>query len=56
MRKRHFTRQVGLILPEETYKQLFEQTNKEELTISQWIRQAIQEKLSSQGKENNNEE
>ena len=46
MRKRHFTKQVGLILSDEEYNALIEQTNKEEVSISQWIREAIQEKLS----------
>ena len=46
MRKRNFTKQVGLIISEETYKQLIEQTNKEEVTISEWIRGAIEEKLT----------
>ena len=50
MRKRNFTRQVGLILSEETYKEVVEQTNKEEVTISQWIREAIEKKLSSDKK------
>jgi hypothetical protein len=45
MRKRNFTRQVGLILSEETYKQLIDQTNKEEATISEWIREAIHKRL-----------
>ena len=45
MRKRNYTRQVGLILPEQTYDQLIEQTNKEEVTISEWIREAVQQKL-----------
>jgi hypothetical protein len=45
MRKRNFTRQVGLILTEEIYNQLIEQTDREEVTVSEWIRQAIEEKL-----------
>jgi predicted DNA-binding protein len=45
MRKRHFTKQVGLILSEETYNQLIEQTNKEEVTVSEWIREVIEKKL-----------
>jgi hypothetical protein len=45
MRKRNYTKQVGLILTEETYNQLIEQTNKEEVTLSEWIREAIEEKL-----------
>ncbi len=50
MRKRRFTKQVGLILSDEEHQQLIEQTNKEELTISQWIREAIREKLWSEPK------
>ena len=46
MRKRNFTKQVGLILSEETYTQIIEQTNKEEVTISEWIREAIEKRLS----------
>ncbi len=45
MRKRNFTRQVGLILSEEIYKQLVEETDKKEVTISEWIREAIEKKL-----------
>lgn len=45
MRKKHFTRQLGLILTEETYNQLIEQTNREEVTISEWIREAIRQNL-----------
>ena len=45
MRKKHFTRQVGLIISEESYKQLIEQTNREEVTISEWIREAILSRL-----------
>ena len=53
MRKRHFTRQVGLILSEETYEQLIDQTNKKEVTVSEWIREAIDRKLfyDTKGKE-----
>lgn len=47
MRKKHFTKQVGLILPEQTYNQLVEQTNKEEVTISEWIREAIHRRLKT---------
>ena len=49
MRKRNFTKQVGLILSEETYSRLIEQTNKEEMTVSNWIRQAIEAKLTFNG-------
>lgn len=47
IRKRNHTRQVGLIITEETYKELIEKTNKEEVTVSEWIRQAIETKLEA---------
>jgi hypothetical protein len=46
MRKRNFTRQVGVVLSEETYSRLIEQTNKGELSVSALIREAIEDKLS----------
>ena len=46
MRKRNFTRQVGLIISEATYNRLVEETDREEVTISEWIREAIEKKLS----------
>ena len=49
MRKKHFTKQLGLIISEEVYNQLIEQTNKEEITVSAWIREAIEAKLSFNG-------
>lgn len=50
MRKRNFTRPVGLILSEETYKQVVEETDKKEVTISAWIRGSIENSLN-QGKD-----
>jgi len=50
MRKRNFTRQVGLILSEEIYKQIVEETDKKEVTVSEWIRDAIKNSLN-QGKD-----
>ena len=46
MRKRVLTKQVGLTLSEEIYKQLIDQTNREEVTLSEWIREAIETRLS----------
>lgn len=45
MRKRNFTRQVGLILSEETYSRLIDQTNKEEASLSEWVREAVEKRL-----------
>ena len=45
MRKRNFTKQVGLIISEATYNRLVEETDRKEVTISAWIREAIEKKL-----------
>ena len=50
MRKKHFTKQVGVILSDETYAQLIEETNRKEVTISEWVREVIERKLSSDKK------
>ncbi len=47
MRKKLFVKQVGITLTEEMYDQLIDQTNTKEVTISEWIREAIDAKLSS---------
>ncbi len=55
MRKRNFTRQVGLTLSEETYKQLIEQSNREEVSMSEWVREAIEIRLTNERRiESNN--
>jgi len=54
MRKRHFTKQVGLILSEETYDQVIKKTNEKEVTISEWIREAILFRLSNDSRERSN--
>ena len=38
MRKRTLTRQVGVMLSEETYRQLMKVTNEKEISLSQFIR------------------
>ena len=45
MRKKHFTKQLGLIISEEVYNRIIEETDREEKTISAWLREAIEEKL-----------
>ena len=55
MRKRNFTKQVGLVLSGETYKQLIEQTNRKEVSMSEWVRQAIEIRLTAERRiESNN--
>ena len=48
MRKRKLTKQIGVLLTEETYQKLFSITNKLEISISELIRKMIEEKLVTQ--------
>jgi hypothetical protein len=48
MRKRKLTKQIGVLLSEETYQLLFSVTNKLEISISELIRKMIEEKLITQ--------
>jgi len=45
MKKKIFTRSVGVMLTEEMYLQIKKITDQEEVGISDFIRDAIQEKL-----------
>jgi len=45
MRKRYLTKQVGVVLSEEIYKQLIETTDRCEIPVSQFIRELIEEKM-----------
>ena len=45
MRKRKLTRQVGVLLSDETYALLVEATDKTEETFSNFIRKMIEDKL-----------
>ena len=46
MKKKVFVRPVSINLPEDTFKQIYEITEKEEISISDYIREAIEEKLN----------
>lgn len=46
MRKRRFTKHIGLIVSEEIYNRIIEETNREEKTVSGWIREAIEMRLN----------
>ena len=48
MRKRKLTKQIGVLITEETYQKLFSITNKLEISISELIRKMIEEKLITQ--------
>ena len=45
MRKRTLTRQIGVMLSEETYQQLIKVTNEKEISVSQFIRDLVEEGL-----------
>jgi hypothetical protein len=55
MRKKRFTKYVGILVGNETFDQLVEETDKEEITISKFIRQLIEERLKTEGREKTNE-
>ena len=45
MRKKHYTKNVGVLLSDKTYAQLIEATDKAEKTFSNFIREIIEDKL-----------
>ena len=54
MRKKHYTKNVGVLLSDETYALLVEATDKAEETFSNFIREIIEEKINlNKGEENN---
>ena len=55
MRKKRYTKNIGILVSNGTYDQLVEVTDELEITVSQFIRQLIEEKLSNTGRENINE-
>ena len=46
MKKKIFTRPVSINLSEEVFRQIHDITEKEEISISDYIRSAVEEKLS----------
>ena len=54
MKKKVFFRPVSVVLSDEMYEQISELTNQQEISISDYIRAAIQEKISKW--KNNNKE
>jgi len=51
MRKRLYTRNVGILLTEDSYQQLINITDKLEVTISKYIRDLVEKKLKENHKE-----
>jgi hypothetical protein len=50
MRKRRLTRNVGVLLDEATYQQLVKATDEKEVTMSEFIREVVVEKLNPECK------
>ncbi len=54
MRKKQYTKNVGVLLSDEMYALLVEATDKAEETFSNFIRKIIEEKINlNKGEENN---
>ena len=45
MRKKFLTRQLAVSVSDETWKMILEETNDQEISVSSWIREAIEQKL-----------
>jgi len=46
MRKKKFTRNVGVLLPEEIYEKLVEVTNQKEIPMSEYIRSLVEDEIA----------
>ena len=55
MRKKRFTKNIGILVSNATFEQLVDVTDRLEITVSKFIRQLIEEKLNTTGRENTNE-
>lgn len=55
MKKKVFVRPVSVSLSEDVFKQIYEITEKEEISLSDYIREAIQEKLKNECEHSNTE-
>jgi ABC-type lipopolysaccharide export system ATPase subunit len=51
MRKRLYTRNVGILLTENSYQQLIDITDKLEITISGYLRDLVEKELKENQKE-----
>jgi Arc/MetJ-type ribon-helix-helix transcriptional regulator len=48
MKKKLYTRPVSIVMPEKMFEQISELTDQQEISISDYIREALQEKLSNE--------
>lgn len=55
MKKKIYTRPVSVVLSQETFDQIKEITDREDIAISDYIREAIQEKLEGDKERNSKE-
>jgi hypothetical protein len=55
MQKKRYTKNIGILVTNESFNQLIEVTDEQEITVSKFIRQLIEEKLNETGREKNNE-
>ena len=55
MQKKRYTKNIGILVSNETFEQLIDVTDEQEITISKFIRQLIEEHLNEQGREKTNE-
>ena len=53
MRKKVYTRQVGVLFSEDTYQELIRITDEIEISVSEFIRQTVEEKLKQSQYYNN---
>ena len=51
MRKKSFTRQVGVLFSEDTYENLIRITDEIEISVSEFIRSIVEEKIYQKKKE-----
>ena len=56
MRKRKLTRQIGVLLSEDSYQQLIDITDKLEVTLSGYLRHLVEKVLKENQKEEYNNE
>ena len=52
MRKKNLTRQLAVSVSEKTWKKILESTNEAEISISEWIREAVETRLAKEAKHN----
>ena len=55
MRKRVLTKQVAVMISEELHQQIVEITDRDEISISEFIREIIEEKIDQIKREENHE-